>query len=76
MVEHVDVFEAVVPEGVRPANQGGEVARFECMKADEPLDHLAADACTLEAALILARSLARRRAARVIERLAPARSRR
>lgn len=60
MVEHIDVFEAVVPEGMAPANQDGEVARFECMKPEDLIERLAAQAFTLEAGLILARSLARR----------------
>ncbi|MCB2023001.1 MAG: NUDIX domain-containing protein [Burkholderiaceae bacterium] len=59
MVEHIDVFEAVVPEGMAPVNQDGEVARFDCMKSDDLIERLAADAFTLEAGLILARSLAR-----------------
>ena len=61
MVEHIDVFEAVMPEGAVPANQDGEVARFECMQPDELIDRLVAGAFTLEAGLMLARSLARRR---------------
>lgn len=61
MVEHIDVFEAVVPEGVNPVNQDGEVARFECIGPDELRSRLAARMFTLEAALILARCVARRR---------------
>lgn len=61
MVEHIDVFEGVVPEGLNPVNQDGEVARFECMRRNELIVQLAVDAFTLEAALMLARSLERRR---------------
>ncbi len=60
MVEHIDVFEAIVPEGVSPVNQDGEVARFDCMRPDELSLRLAAGAFTLEAGLMLARCLARR----------------
>ncbi len=63
MVEHIDVFEGVLPEGVNPVNQDGEVARFECVGRDELITRLAADAFTLEAALMLARSLGRRQPA-------------
>jgi 8-oxo-dGTP pyrophosphatase MutT (NUDIX family) len=60
MVEHIDVFEAVVPEGWMPVNQDGEVERFECL-APQPLhERLAAGAFTLEAALMMAESLRRR----------------
>lgn len=60
LVEHTDVFEAIVPDGVHPVNQDGEVARFECIEPDDLLDRLAADAFTLEASLMLVRCLARR----------------
>lgn len=59
MVEHIDVFEAVVPEGANLVNQDGEVACFECMTPDELTSRLAAGAFTLEAGLILARCFAR-----------------
>lgn len=60
MVEHADVFEAIVPDGVVPINQDGEVARFECMTVPDLNERLAADAFTLEAGLMLAHCLARR----------------
>lgn len=60
MVEYIDVFETVVPEGLAPVNQDGEVARFECMTPGELTSRLAAGEFTLEAGLILARCLARR----------------
>ena len=59
MVEHIEVFEAVVPDAIEPANQDGEVERFECLAAEPLLARLRADAFTLEAALILAQRLPR-----------------
>lgn len=56
MVEHIDVFEAVVPEGLVPRNQDGEVARFDCLAPHALAQRLEAGAFTLEAALMLARS--------------------
>lgn len=60
MVEHIDVFEAVVPDRSSPVNQDGEVARFDCLTPQDLIERLAADAFTLEAGLVLARCLARR----------------
>jgi 8-oxo-dGTP pyrophosphatase MutT (NUDIX family) len=60
LVEHIDVFEAVVPEAWVPANQDGEVERFECLPPKLLVDRLVAGAFTLEAALMLAASLRRR----------------
>lgn len=54
LVEHFEVFEAVVPDGVVPNNQDGEVAAFALITLDELRAQLAADAFTHEAALILA----------------------
>jgi 8-oxo-dGTP pyrophosphatase MutT (NUDIX family) len=53
MVEDIEVFHAVVPAGVEPVNQDGEVERFERLDAGALRDRLAAGACTLEATLIL-----------------------
>jgi len=58
MVEHIEVFEAVVPDALTPRNQDGEVARFECIAPGELHDWLRADVFTLEAALILTSWLA------------------
>jgi 8-oxo-dGTP pyrophosphatase MutT (NUDIX family) len=58
MVEHIEMLEAVLPDEVGPANQDGEVARFECVDRAALLARLHADAFTLEAAMILARWLA------------------
>lgn len=53
MVEHLDVFEATVPEGLAPENRDGEVAGFACLTDGELDALLADDAFTLEAALML-----------------------
>ena len=60
MVEHIEVFEAVVPDALVPQNQDGEVERFDCIAPHELHERLRADAFTLEAALILASWLAAR----------------
>ena len=60
MVEHIEVHEAVVPPALVPANRDGEVERFECVSTATLLERLAADAFTLEAALILVGALERR----------------
>ena len=60
VVEHIEVFEATVPAALEPRNRDGEVARFECVPAPALLDRLAGGEFTLEATLILDRSLARR----------------
>ena len=54
------MFEATVPASLVPANQDGEVERFECLALPALLERLAAGAFSLEATLILDRSLARR----------------
>lgn len=59
MVEHIDVFEAIVPEGTEPLNRDGEVERFARIDAGTLTQWLQADAFTLEAALILVRPPAR-----------------
>lgn len=56
MVEHIDAFEATVPDALQPLNQDGEVARFDCIDAATLRERLRADAFTLEAALVLLRS--------------------
>jgi hypothetical protein len=60
MIEHSDVFEAVIPEATTPVNQDGEVERFECLAPQALVERLAAGQFTLEAALMLAASLRRR----------------
>jgi len=60
MVEHIEVYEAVLPDALTPQNQDGEVQRFDCITPDELHQWLRADAFTLEAALILTSWLATR----------------
>ncbi|MEP7057701.1 MAG: NUDIX domain-containing protein [Caldimonas sp.] len=59
MVEHIEIFEAVVPKALQPVNRDGEVERFECIATDALIERLRAGAFTLEAALILAAALQR-----------------
>ena len=59
MVEHIDLFEALVPEGLVPVNQDGEVERFECVDRSTLISRLHDDAFTLEAGMILATWLSR-----------------
>ena len=54
LVETLHVFDAIVPDGLQPVNQDGEVERFECLSAAELDARLRAGLFTLEAALILA----------------------
>lgn len=56
VVEHVEWYRCVVPEGVVPVNQDGEVAQFRLMSAEEVLERLERDEFTIEAALVLVRS--------------------
>lgn len=56
VVEHVEWYRCVVPEGVVPVNQDGEVAQFRLMCAEEVLERLERDEFTIEAALVLVRS--------------------
>ena len=60
MVEHIDVFEAVLPDGIEPVTQDGEVERFECLPPAALVERLTEGDFTLEAALMLAASLRRR----------------
>lgn len=55
MVEHIDVFEATVPASVVPANQDGEVLRFERLGLLPLRQRLMRGEFTLEASLILGR---------------------
>lgn len=57
MVEHIDVFEATVPAGMVPANQDGEVLRFESIERLPLRERLMRGEFTLEASLILGRWL-------------------
>ena len=60
MVERIEVFRALVPDDVVPNNRDGEVERFDRLAHAALLERLAAGEFTLEATLILDRSLARR----------------
>jgi isopentenyldiphosphate isomerase len=53
VVEQVVWYRCVVPEGVTPANQDGEVAQFRLMRAEELCEALLREQFTVEAALIL-----------------------
>ena len=57
MVEHIDTFDAVLPEGMAPVNQDGEVAGFECITLADLRQRLQRDQFTLEAALVLLRCI-------------------
>lgn len=60
MVEHVDLYEAIVPAHLEPRNEDGEVERFDCLDADRVVGMIVEGRFTLEAALMLAASLERR----------------
>lgn len=57
MVERIDWYEAVLPEGLTPVNQDGEVAEFALLAPQELLARLAQGWFTTEAALILVAAL-------------------
>lgn len=57
LVEHIDLFEAWVPEGLSPINQDGEVECFERAGAPQVLERIVRDEVTLEAALMMARAV-------------------
>jgi len=54
VVEYLDWYGCVVPEGAVPVNQDGEVAQFRLMQPEEVLRLMLRDEFTVEAALILA----------------------
>lgn len=60
LVEHIDLFEAWVPDGVTPQNQDGEVERFERAGVQSLNERLDRGEVTLEAALMMARAVERR----------------
>jgi 8-oxo-dGTP pyrophosphatase MutT (NUDIX family) len=53
VVEHIECYRCIVPEGVVPANRDGEVAQFKLMGSEEVMSLLEHEEFTLEAALIL-----------------------
>lgn len=54
MVETIHWYRATVPDGTMPANQDGEVERFECLTHAQVQARLAGGTFTPEAALVLA----------------------
>lgn len=57
VVEQIDWFSCVVPDGVTPVNQDGEVDEFRLMAPDELLERMARNEFTLEASLIIWQAL-------------------
>ena len=53
VVERVDWYRCVVPDGVQPLNQDGEVAQFALLAVPDLIERLQGDEFTTEAALIL-----------------------
>ena len=53
VVEYLDWYSCLIPDGVEPVNQDGEVAQFRLMQPQEVLRLIRGDEFTLEAALIL-----------------------
>ncbi len=53
VVEHIEWFRCIVPAGIEPANQDGEVAQFRLMQPGEVLGRLERDEFTIEAALVI-----------------------
>lgn len=54
VIETVDWFHCVVPAGVEPRNQDGEVQQFRLLQPQQLWQELVADAFTVEAALVFA----------------------
>ncbi|WP_291519251.1 NUDIX domain-containing protein [Acidovorax sp.] len=54
MVERIDWFSAVVPQGMQPDNQDGEVELFDQLSPDAVRQRVATGGFTLEAGLVLA----------------------
>jgi hypothetical protein len=61
MVETVQVFDALVPPGLTPRNEDGEVAAIELRAVADVLDAIERDEFTLEAALVTLDGLLRLR---------------
>lgn len=61
LVEYIDVFEATLEDTLNPVNQDGEVQAFECLAPEALVERLLGEKFTLEAAVILAAWLRRRR---------------
>ena len=56
IVEWIDWFRCVVPDGVVPSNLDGEVERFELIDSAQLVQRLESEEFTLEAALVLTES--------------------
>ncbi|MNU00687.1 hypothetical protein D3C72_2438790 [compost metagenome] len=54
MRERIDWFSAIVPEGVEPKNQDGEVQQFQCIDSATLMEWLEQGKFTPEASLVLA----------------------
>jgi 8-oxo-dGTP pyrophosphatase MutT (NUDIX family) len=57
LIETTHWYHAMVPDGLVPVNQDGEVAQFACMTRQELVNALHANQFTLEASLILVEAL-------------------
>lgn len=57
VVEQIDWFAGLIPDGVTPVNQDGEVAQFALLEPLELKSQMESNAFTLDASLILARAL-------------------
>jgi 8-oxo-dGTP pyrophosphatase MutT (NUDIX family) len=53
IVEYLDWYDCVIPEGVAPVNQDGEVSQFRLMRGEEVARLMVGEQFTLEASLIL-----------------------
>jgi 8-oxo-dGTP pyrophosphatase MutT (NUDIX family) len=53
VIERVDWYGCIVPDGVQPLNQDGEVAQFALLEVPDLIERLQRDEFTTEAALIL-----------------------
>jgi 8-oxo-dGTP pyrophosphatase MutT (NUDIX family) len=62
MVEVIDWFDALVPEGMLPVNQDGEVAQFQLLRTPELIERLQRNEFTLEASMVLVAALQGQRA--------------
>ncbi len=57
VVEQIDWYRCIVPAGLTPVNQDGEVEQFALLPPDELLRRLQGDGFTIDAALILVQAL-------------------
>ena len=64
MIERIEMFEALLPDALRPLNQTGEVAAFECLAPPAVWQRLRDGRFTREASLVLLHWLQRHRLVR------------